>query len=437
MRCRRRSKLAAPVQDDPLQKPTGRDAFLTTVGGVEYTVRPLYAYDLYGLVVSKHDADTWWDWIHAAASDKLNVTDLCVVWGASARSGSLPRHQFLERRIRRATRAHPPMRPGRAFDMTSLSNNHLLTDDPAIAKVLKQMRVGDQVHFRGYLAEYSHHHGFAFFRGTSITRLDTGNGACETVFATDAEIVRPGNPGWRFTFWAAAAAFLRGHRRLGRAMPYRVEPHSMAEKKRPRRTPQRILETSLALFNRFGEPHITTADIADEMNISPGNLYYHFRNKDDIIGGLYEALEAEIVPLLALPDGRAASVEDLWLLLHLLFERMREYRFFYRDLDEITSRNRKIASRFADLMRRGENTVIELCRGLVAAGEMTRIGARDRRARVQRHARVHLLDVVPADRRAPRRRRSERPMNPPSASIARPTRCWRSSRRIWSATGAC
>jgi AcrR family transcriptional regulator len=144
----------------------------------------------------------------------------------------------------------------------------------------------------------------------------------------------------------------------------------MPEKKRPRRTPQRILETSLALFNRFGEPHITTADIADELNISPGNLYYHFRNKDDIIGGLYESLETAIAPLLTLPEGRAAGVEDLWLLLHLLFERMREYRFFYRDLDEITSRNRRIASRFADLTRRGENTVIELCRGLVAAGEM-------------------------------------------------------------------
>jgi AcrR family transcriptional regulator len=106
------------------------------------------------------------------------------------------------------------------------------------------------------------------------------------------------------------------------------------------------------------------------MNISPGNLYYHFRNKDDIIGGLYDALEREIVPLLALPDGRTAGVEDLWLLLHLLFERMRDYRFFYRDLDEITSRNKRLASRFADLTRRGESTVIELCRGLVAAGEM-------------------------------------------------------------------
>ena len=144
----------------------------------------------------------------------------------------------------------------------------------------------------------------------------------------------------------------------------------MPEKKRPRRTPERILETSLALFNRLGVPHITTADIADEMNISPGNLYYHFRNKDDIISALYDALEVEITPLLSLPSGRAAGVEDLWLLLHLLFERMRDYRFFYRDLDEITSRNRKLAARFAKLMQRGENTVIELFRGLVAAGAM-------------------------------------------------------------------
>src|SRR5215831_17233047 len=100
--------------------------------------------------------------------------------------------------------------------------------------------------------------------------------------------------------------------------------------KPPRRTRERILSTALALFNRAGEPHVTTADIADEMNISPGNLYYHFRNKDDIIGELYGALEASVRPLLVPPSRRAATIEDLWLLLHLLFERMGEYRFFYR-----------------------------------------------------------------------------------------------------------
>lgn len=144
----------------------------------------------------------------------------------------------------------------------------------------------------------------------------------------------------------------------------------MAHKKAPRRTRARILETSLKLFNRFGEPHITTADIADEMNISPGNLYYHFRNKDDIIGELYAAYEADVLPLLNAPDDPPPGVEDLWFLLHLLFERMREFRFLYRDLDEITSRNRKLAMRFADLSRRGERTVIALCRGLVRSGQM-------------------------------------------------------------------
>ena len=144
----------------------------------------------------------------------------------------------------------------------------------------------------------------------------------------------------------------------------------MAERKRPRRTRERILSTALALFNRAGEPNVTTADIADEMNISPGNLYYHFRNKDEIITELFTAFERRLDGVFALPDDRAASVEDLWFLLHVLFEAMWDHRFLFRDLDEILSRNRKLASRFALIMRRGTRTVIELCRGLVAAGAM-------------------------------------------------------------------
>jgi AcrR family transcriptional regulator len=142
------------------------------------------------------------------------------------------------------------------------------------------------------------------------------------------------------------------------------------EKKRPRRTRERILETALALFNRHGEPSVTTAHIADEMNISPGNLYYHFRNKDEIIGELYAAYEAAVRPLFAAPPDRAPGVEDLWLLLHLLFERMWTYRYLFRDLDEIASRNRRLATRLAELVRRGETTVLELCEGMVAAGTM-------------------------------------------------------------------
>jgi AcrR family transcriptional regulator len=144
----------------------------------------------------------------------------------------------------------------------------------------------------------------------------------------------------------------------------------MAEKKRPRRTRERILETSLALFNRRGAPHVTTADIAGEMNISPGNLYYHFRNKDEIVGELYEAFESKLAPLLADPGGRKIDVEDFWLWLHLLFELMGQYRFLYRDLDELAARVPWVGKRFGRMLRQGGATVVELCRGMVAAGTM-------------------------------------------------------------------
>ena len=144
----------------------------------------------------------------------------------------------------------------------------------------------------------------------------------------------------------------------------------MAERKRPRRTRERIVDTSLLLFNDSGAPHVTTADIATEMGISPGNLYYHFRNKDEIVGELFAAFELRLDALLSAPTGRTADIEDLWLFLHLLFEAMWDYRFLFRDLDDVVSRDRHLAARFMRFMRRGADTVIELCRSLVATGAM-------------------------------------------------------------------
>ncbi|HVF63472.1 MAG TPA: TetR/AcrR family transcriptional regulator [Casimicrobiaceae bacterium] len=144
----------------------------------------------------------------------------------------------------------------------------------------------------------------------------------------------------------------------------------MPERKRPRRTRERILEASLALFNAHGEPNVTTAHVADEMNISPGNLYYHFRNKGEIVEELYDRLESQLAPLFVVPGTRDANVEDLWLLLHLFFEQAWSYRFFYRDLVDIASRHARIGGRFAALTRNAESAVITTCGGMISAGAM-------------------------------------------------------------------
>lgn len=135
-----------------------------------------------------------------------------------------------------------------------------------------------------------------------------------------------------------------------------------------RGTRERILETSLAMFNEQGEPNVTTNHIADELEISPGNLYYHFRNKDDIIEHLFARYEERMDQALVSPDGRLPGLEDIWLQLHLVFECIWEYRFLYRDLVDILSRNRKLRLHFARILRRASENAVEVLRGLARAG---------------------------------------------------------------------
>jgi len=142
------------------------------------------------------------------------------------------------------------------------------------------------------------------------------------------------------------------------------------ERKPQRRTRSRILETSLRLFNDFGEPNVTTTLIADEMNISPGNLYYHFRSKDEIVDTLFGEFEREVDGVLAAPTARTANVEDVWLFLHVLFEAMWRYRFLYRDLNDLLSRNRLLEVHFKRLLDQKTKTAAALCDALAAAGEM-------------------------------------------------------------------
>ena len=140
-------------------------------------------------------------------------------------------------------------------------------------------------------------------------------------------------------------------------------------KKAPRRTAQRILEAALDLFNRFGEPNVSTTLVAGELNISPGNLYYHYPAKEELINKLYEGYEAELNELLHASEG-VHDVEDAWFFMHILFELIWRYRFLYRDLNDLLSKNRHLETQFQLVLENKARAIRQLIAGLSRAGHL-------------------------------------------------------------------
>ncbi|CAA0103517.1 Uncharacterised protein [Zhongshania aliphaticivorans] len=116
------------------------------------------------------------------------------------------------------------------------------------------------------------------------------------------------------------------------------------------KTRDKILLSSLSLFNAEGEPNVTTVDIANELDISPGNLYYHFRGKEVIIQELFTAFEIELTDILNAPIEKNLSAKDAWFYLYIVFEHIFNHRYLYRNLNDILQRYPQIAKRFTKLL---------------------------------------------------------------------------------------
>jgi hypothetical protein len=199
--------IASQLNQEPLQEVVASSPFTTEKNGVTYTIEPSHRYEIYGLVVSKYNTDSWWGWAHKAWNDHINVTDLCVVWGSNALSGAYHDLSFSSGQWTCNVETSSTT-AWQAFDINKISNNHLLTDDPQLAKKLKGIRIGDQIHLTGHLSSYKHAVGNGFARGTSTIRTDTGNGACETIFVSEVNVLRSAPTLWRALIWLASMGML-------------------------------------------------------------------------------------------------------------------------------------------------------------------------------------------------------------------------------------
>ena len=133
-------------------------------------------------------------------------------------------------------------------------------------------------------------------------------------------------------------------------------------------TSDRILATALRLFNQSGTAAVSTNHIADALGISPGNLYYHFRNKEAIIRALFEQQFAQWDAAYTLPSDRMPTLDDMWRMVNDTFPASWEYRFIYRELIALLRRDDELNRRWVEVRARGFDGFRQLVEVFVAAG---------------------------------------------------------------------
>lgn len=124
----------------------------------------------------------------------------------------------------------------------------------------------------------------------------------------------------------------------------------MSRENRSSITVNRIVDTSLELFNTHGERVITTNHIAAELRMSPGNLYYHFANKDEIIVQLFKRYSRDIYAYLTttqLPE----NVLETIVYMRGVYDVMWQYRFLFSDVNTLLNRSGDLLGEHNELTR--------------------------------------------------------------------------------------
>lgn len=133
-------------------------------------------------------------------------------------------------------------------------------------------------------------------------------------------------------------------------------------------TKGQILRAALRLFNERGTAAVSTNHIAEEAGISPGNLYYHYRNKEEVIRDIFEEVDAHWKEAYWLSDDIAPTPEDVRAIAERTFSGLWEYRFFYRELGALTNRDPELGRRYRQLRRRGLSGTEEILRNFAKSG---------------------------------------------------------------------
>lgn len=131
------------------------------------------------------------------------------------------------------------------------------------------------------------------------------------------------------------------------------------------KTKRLILDTALILFNEQGLAQVSLRTIADTIRISPGNLTYHFKKRDDIVEALYYEFVDEVESRFKQMNLSEIKLNLVFDMISMLTETRLKYRFLMRDFTTLIAENSSIKKHYVAVIKKRKAQSLQIFDSLV------------------------------------------------------------------------
>lgn len=137
------------------------------------------------------------------------------------------------------------------------------------------------------------------------------------------------------------------------------------------KTAERILLTTLELFNEQGENNVSCVEIAMELDISPGNLYYHYKGKEVMVVALFEMYKERMNKILDSGVEAELKIEDFFYFLLMVLQSSHLFRFLFHNPADLLAKYSILSRGFKRLIKAQENAFSRMLSKYVEQGDMS------------------------------------------------------------------
>jgi len=141
-------------------------------------------------------------------------------------------------------------------------------------------------------------------------------------------------------------------------------------------TTTQIKAVALRLFNDFGTAAISSNRIAEECEISKGNLHYHFKTKQEIIRALFADVVGEVEGGWS-HDAESPTIRHLAAMFARQVLLIFRYRFLFRELAALLRDDEILLKRYQDFKARRTRVLVNFLAEIEKAGELDFGGSLD------------------------------------------------------------